>query len=162
MSLDPEPSVCLLNSRNAQILVDAADYDLVSRHTWTVSKSRSGTFYAVTTINGKLVKLHRLIAGPAHGFDVDHSDRDGLNNTRRNLRVCSRSENNCNARRRVDNASGLKCVYRHCATGVKQWRSRIKFQGRIYDLGLFATKDEAYAAYLAALPTIHGQFARAA
>jgi len=160
MSLDYLGVACLLNSAKAELLIDACDLDAIGAGIWTVRTERTGHKYAVRFIGGRYTRLHRLLTGAKDGLDVDHIDRNGLNNTKKNLRVCTRSENNCNQAIRKSNKSGLKCVYRHCKTGEKQWRCRIKFNGAIHDLGLFKTKEDAYAAYLLSVHEFHGNFTR--
>lgn len=43
--------------------------------------------------NGRTCKLHRLIIGAKDGQEVDHINRNLLDNRRQNLRICTRSEN---------------------------------------------------------------------
>jgi hypothetical protein len=163
MALDYNGSVCLLNTARAELLIDAVDLPLLAAYGyWTIKQERNGHRYAVRWINGRTVRLHRLLTSAPDGADVDHADRNGLNNRRGNLRVCSRSQNNCNQQRRSDNRSGFKGVYRHTSIGKKQWRSRFKLRGKVIDLGLFETAEQAYAAYVSAMPAVHGEFARVA
>mgnify|MGYP001588262020 CR=1 FL=1 len=76
-------------------LVDDEDFEKVSKHKWHAYKDGK-TFYAGTTIKNKRVKMHRFILEAPAGVDVDHKDRNGLNNTRQNIRICSRTENQAN------------------------------------------------------------------
>ena len=77
-------------------IVDRQDYYRLVRFRWFAAVS-SNTFYAVRKHAGKPVKMHREIMGaPAH-LVVDHIDRDGLNNARSNLRLCSQAQNSRNA-----------------------------------------------------------------
>jgi hypothetical protein len=140
-------------------VIDAADVHLVADYCWRVQVRRH-TSYAVTSVcvDGRYVELamHRLLTAAPAGLDVDHSDRDGLNNRRGNLRVCSRSENLRNSRRRQrqsDLAKGVK----NCG-GV--YRARIFIGSRELHLGTFDTAAEAAAAYLGAAVVVAGEFAR--
>lgn len=67
-------------------IVDEADYvDLVWR-TWGLRRAEAGNYYAVTTVGGRTVEMHRLITGVTDpGVYVDHCDGFGLNNRRYNL-----------------------------------------------------------------------------
>lgn len=77
-----------------EIIVDEADLPLVGHITWSISTKRgSHTRYAINFAGGKRHYLHRLLINPPEGMEVDHIDGNGLNNTRANLRVVTRSEN---------------------------------------------------------------------
>ena len=79
-------------------LVSNADYGDLSLHKWcAVYYPKRNGWYAERNISptkkAKIVRMHRAIMGFPKGEDVDHIDGDTLNNTRENLRVCSRAEN---------------------------------------------------------------------
>ncbi len=81
-------------------LVDAEDYEELSRFKWHAQRNKS-TYYAVRNgrrLDGKrcAVLMHRVIIDPPAGMLVDHISRDGIDNRRSNLRVCSIAENNRN------------------------------------------------------------------
>lgn len=81
--------------------VDPVDYPLVSRYKW-----RYVDGYAVTKINKKEVRMHRLIMQETNPIVIiDHKDRNRLNNTRENLRRFNWVENSNN---RKDNVR-LEC-----------------------------------------------------
>ena len=67
-------------------IVDEADYaDLVWR-TWALRRAQAGNYYAVATVGGRTVEMHRMITGVTDsGVYVDHLDGFGLNNRRYNL-----------------------------------------------------------------------------
>ncbi len=76
--------------------VSPEDYPLVARYSWYY---RDG--YALTKINKKEIRMHRLIMGTADpDIVVDHINRDRLDNRRENLRELTALEN---ANNRVDN-----------------------------------------------------------
>lgn len=144
-------------------LVDSGDAELVSGYTWRAMK-RGHTHYAVRghrLPGGKyeLVLMHRFILNIADGsLQVDHRNADGLDNRRRNLRVCSREENHQNARRRSDNESGLKGVTFDAR--IRRYIARIFINKKATYLGCFRTADEAHAAYRRAAELHFGEFAR--
>jgi hypothetical protein len=78
-----------------EIVVDADDWLMVSRHTWAATKmaARSKTLYAKTAIKGRTLLLHRAVMKAELGEEVDHIDGNGLNNSKSNLRFVTRSEN---------------------------------------------------------------------
>lgn len=145
-------------------VVDNADYALVSRYRWYAHKRRGKhhtAFYAATRPTahilgcGMTVLMHRLIMNALPGQQVDHRNGDGLRNTRRNLRLCNKSEN-CRNMRVVYATSGLKGVSaRTTRAGTIRWIVRV---GGRYK-GMFDTKFQAAAAYDSNAITLFGQFA---
>jgi hypothetical protein len=86
--------------------VDDADLLRLSAYRWKAKwNGNRNNIYAVrnTLIAGKpvTVRMHREVVGLEFGDprEVDHLDHFGLNNTRSNLRIASRSENLLNGRR---------------------------------------------------------------
>jgi hypothetical protein len=86
---------------------------------------------------------HRLawlwMTGNWPAQDIDHINRDPIDNRWSNLRDVSKSENSKN--KRVSNASGLPGVYFNKKT--RMWQSSLY-------LGSFQTKEGAHEAYQAA------------
>lgn len=142
--------------------MDDCDFQELSKYKWCAFRT-DGKFYAVRSVNrSQLVFMHRQIAGTPKGKKTDHWDGDGLNNTRKNLRVCSHSQN---MRNRVvlskANTSGYKGVafYKRSETD-KKWGARIVVNKKLIHLGMFSDKEEAARAYDAAATIQFGQFAR--
>jgi hypothetical protein len=108
-------------------MIDDADYERVLAHSW----HRSAKGYVAARINGREVYMHRFICGLAADDprDVDHDNRDRLDNRRANLIPCTRRRNLLNNRG--------KGYYQHSTkTG---WVVMI---GRKY-LGFYGTEREA-------------------
>lgn len=84
--------------------------------------------------------------------EVDHKDRDPLNNRIDNLRDVGprRALQRANQKVRKDSKSGVKGVRR--ARGGNKWQARLGRQS----LGLFETPQEAHAAYLVAATAAFG------
>lgn len=92
-----------------------------------------------------------------HG-EIDHVDGNPLNNAWANLREVNSAQNKQNQRRaRVDNQSGFLGVHFHGPDkyGRARWRARIQLAGRSIHVGLFATAEEAHAAYVEAKRRLH-------
>ena len=151
-------SVCLLVNRQVEVLIDVADFETVIAHRWTVMAGRN-TFYVVRgNRDNKLVRLHRQLLNAPENTLGDHKNLNGLDNRRKNLRPCSHSENNFNARLRKDNPSGHKGVFQYPSGS---WGARIWKNGRRFYLGVFQTAIEAHGAHARAAAVLHGEFARA-
>lgn len=127
-------------------LVDADDLPLVSAYSWHVS---NGYAHAVARIDGRktTVYMHRLVAGLPCGDrrQVDHINRDRLDNQRSNLRVVTHRENQQN-RAGLNRTSTFRGV--SWRTDGKCWVATAKTNGRQHYLGRF--KDELDAARAAA------------
>lgn len=91
-------------------------------------------------------------------FDIDHIDGNKMNNRFSNLRLATESQNCSNRKRRADNTSGFKGVYRM----GKKWAANITANKCKKHLGVFDTPEIAYAEYLKHASSMHGEFARSA
>lgn len=134
-------------------LVDDADYDRLNARRWHgfLADPASGAIYA--TSNGEW--MHRIVAGAVKGEEVDHRDRDPLNNQAANLRIATRSQNSFNRGLRSDNTTGFKGVV---AFGDK-FRGVTVLDGRRYHLGTFDDAETAALAYDRAARAVAGEFA---
>lgn len=145
--------------------VDECDFAEVSKHEWHLMRN-GGHSYAVrrVLVDGKYVAvlMHRQILGAKSGEFVDHRDRDGLNNSRANIRICSHAENMRNRAPSRTNKAGFKGVYFDARCPLNPWRAQIRSGGKKFTLGFFATPEEAHAAYAIAASEKHGEFARLA
>jgi hypothetical protein len=102
--------------------------------------------------------MHREIMGAKRGEKVDHKFHDTLDNRKEKLRVCTRQQNNANARRRSDNSSGFKGVSWH--KGHKKWQAAVRDgHGNKLHLGYFSTAESAARSYKAEAVRINGEFA---
>jgi hypothetical protein len=142
-------------------IVDDEDFDLASQYKWFVRKG-SNTFYASTWVGEwktrKLLHLHRLIMkNPDSSVMVDHKDRDGLNNQKSNLRLCTNTENSKN--RRPKGSSKFLGVSIVNGKKNKYWRAFISVDGKNKYLGFFKSEDDAAWAYNKAALEYHGEFA---
>lgn len=72
--------------------IDLCDIELLTERSFYAQQRNDGNWVARCSQDGKL--LHRLIESPEQGQEVDHVDKDTLNNRRGNLRVCSSRQNN--------------------------------------------------------------------
>lgn len=91
-------------------------------------------------------------------YQIDHWDRDGLNNKLANLRSCSSSENKANATTPSHNTSGFKGV--SWCENQKKWRATISKDRRIYYIGVFDDPAVGHSAYLDKARELYGEFAR--
>jgi hypothetical protein len=159
----PEGARLIPLTRGFFAIVDEADYERFAAVRWRVQIGRDGERYAYRqeriagTRRLRLRIMHREIVGALMGQLVDHEDGDGLNNRRKNLRVCTRAQNAQN--RRLSPGRRFKGVH---STGKKArpFKAMIRADHRTHRLGRFATEIEAALAYDDAARRLHGEFAR--
>lgn len=129
---------------------------------WCAVTFRGGHTYACRGANlpGRRttsVYLHREILRATRGVDVDHIDRDPLNNRRSNLRLATRSQNNANRPGSIGGASPFKGV--SWCKQTQKWRAKISVNNRTVCLGRFANERDAACAYDQAAISQWGDFA---
>ena len=119
--------------------------------------------YRQIGFNQTQYKTHRLAYYMYHGIDprnndIDHEDRNGLNNKINNLRLATRSDNSKNRSMAENNTSG--------ATGVTwdkkrgRWRAQIKLNGKCKFLGHYINIQDAIQARKEAEKKYFGKFRR--
>jgi len=134
---------------------DKEDLSLINKYWWHLTTSY-GNKYISTRINNKTVLLHRLILNYPND-DIDHINHDGLDCRRINLRVCSRSENMGNRRKKKPASSLYKGVYFYCKHG--KWKAQIQVKGKKIALGTYENEINAAAAYNKAAVFYFGEYA---
>ena len=147
----------LFLTQGQKTIIDREDLERVLDYRWHAEKDK-GTFYAR---NGTAGKLHRFLMD--YRFkEIDHIDRDGLNNRKSNLRNAvdkqglNQNSRNCGIRR--DNTTGFKGV--HFYKRKQKFSAQIVVNGKKIHLGYFDTAEEAHAVYCTAANELHGAFAR--
>lgn len=101
--------------------------------------------------------MHRDVLKADDFYQIDHVDRNGLNNTKANLRLATASENVCNCRKPSNNKSGYIGVF--WSTSQGKWRATIKINQKLINLGSSSNpQDLARLRDMAAL-LLHGEFA---
>ncbi|GAP37378.1 endonuclease, HNH family [Piscinibacter sakaiensis] len=103
--------------------------------------------YGRSYVAARLAWLYMHGEWPEH--QIDHRDRDRLNDAASNLRSATGKQNCENRGTRADNRSGVPGVH-HRPEYTRPWLAKIGHEGRQIHIGTFATKDEAVAARRAA------------
>lgn len=126
-------------------LVDAKDYDAVARRRWFLT---GGYAYRHEARNGKQVSvyMHRELMGLAQGDarQVDHINRNGLDNRRSNIRLVTAAENRQNQGHQRGSATGVRGVY--WRPDIRKYVALVQVRYQRHYLGLFETLGEADAA----------------
>jgi len=108
--------------------------------------------YLKLSINSKQYSLHRIaflyVDGEMPVNQVDHIDRNRLNNTFSNLRHATAIQNAQNQPIRSNNTSGIKGVFWNSSRG--KWCARITVNKKVIFLGYHTEKLKAKSARKAA------------
>jgi len=96
-----------------------------------------------------------VIAQTPKGMETDHRNRNGLDNQRCNLRVCSHQQNQRNKVLSNVIYKGV-CLDKRC----NKFRARVRIREKQIYLGAFDSSLEAALAYDAAAREHFGEFAR--
>ena len=115
-------------------IIDVDDWLKVAGYYWCRSTVDG---YAVRHDGEKRIFMHHEIIGrPPKGLEVDHINRNRLDNRRANLRIIPRPKNALNSAR-SDNAKHAD------ALPSGRWRARVRQNGKDLHLGVFNSKTEA-------------------
>lgn len=158
-----------------QCYFDDDKEELINQFKWRLHRSKSENLYARTNLrlsidsperrDGKrqtTICMHQLITVypvSARRLELDHRDRNGLNNTGDNLRLCTRMQNLSNqASPSIVKSSQYKGVFWYKTT--RKWKATIGVNNRLILLGKFDNELDAAKAYDDAARKYHGEFAR--
>ena len=143
-------------TQNKFALVDDEDYNELIKHRW-YANNNGGHSYAVKSSSGG-IQMHRVIMGAPPNKVVDHINGNGLDNRRKNLRICTNAENRRNQKLSKTNKSGFKGIYWH--KRVNKWVVQISFNNKNIWGGCYSDKNEAVGARNELVVKYHGSFAR--
>lgn len=142
------------SNTNHEFYFDVEDYDLIKDYCWTAREPVKGYIRVETTINNKSINMSQLLMGKN---DIDHIDRNPMNNRRSNLREATRSQQGMNRKKQNNNTSGFIGVYWNKREG--KWMAALKINGKSKHLGYFSNKHDALIARLKAELKFFGNFA---
>jgi hypothetical protein len=100
--------------------------------------------------------MHRIILNLTDKKKTDHINGNGLDNRRKNLRICTDSQNKCNRGKTTQNTTGFKGVtYKRT---LRKYVAQIQFENKLYYLGVFPSAIDAAKAYNDKAEELHGDF----
>jgi hypothetical protein len=123
-------------------------------------KGRPEKKYMTTKIAGQHYYVHKLIYLYHHGYapeQVDHINRNALDNRIENMRAATNSQNCSNRRLFKNNTSGFRGV--SWDKIHKKWASYVSFGGKRKTLGFYDDLHEAAKRSESARNEFHGDYA---
>jgi hypothetical protein len=144
-------------TQNKFALVDDEDFNWLNQDRWFYD-GRYAARWTGGRKNAVKVYLHRIVkdwfaVATSPKVQIDHIDRNSLNNQRKNLRLCTLQDNLHNYSPHKDSLSGYKGVCFNKRKGKWMVRIRNKF------LGYFDNKTEAAKKYNSEAVKEYGEFA---
>lgn len=146
--------------------VEERDYERLNQHKWGVFRG-DNTNYAIRSMpkkdgKKKVEYMHREILAIKLGRKLtkkemtDHINKDGLDNRRRNLRVCSPRESTVHTGSHKGSSSQYKGV---CWSKKREkWEVKMQYRGKQKFLGYFNDEKEAARAYDKIARKLHRRF----
>ena len=149
---------------NCFAIVDDGDFGRLNQRKWCCSNQGYVTRYKYLGIKdgkkrGRIIRMHHLVNGmPPEGLEADHINGNKLDNRKKNLRFCTRSQNQMNKQPKHNGSSRYKGV--QFRSDTKKWEGRIKLHGKETYLGTFLDEESAARAYDAKARELFGEFAK--
>lgn len=129
-------------------LVDDEDFEFLNQWKWTASCCDTHWYAArgfQEHYHKNRILMHRQLMGAVSGQQIDHQDRNSLNNQKSNLRFSSQSQNVANSNKSKANTSGFKGVTWYKRGQI--WQAQLMVNGINHYLGRFDSAQEAANAY---------------
>lgn len=136
-----------------EILIEYRDLKWFAKYKFYVVQGRGQSKYLKANLPDKsrTVELHRLIMNPPKGMEVDHINRNGLDNRRTNLRIVDHQTNQSNLPKKRNSSSKYYGVSKLTQKTRNEkgfyWQAGICFKNKRKNLGHFKTENEAAIAY---------------
>lgn len=131
------------------ILINRNDLYIFASYSWFVMNGKGQTNYLMTNaiVNGKkrTIGYHQLMFDTENGYEVDHINRNGLDNRRENLRLVTHQQNQSNLPKKSGSMSKYYGVS-FCKRD-KVWQCGATYKGKRKNIGRFSSEIEAAVAY---------------
>jgi hypothetical protein len=138
-------------------IVDDDDFDNLNQYKWHVHTKGYAVRHGKSDDGlGRTIRMHREILCAPEGLQVDHINRDKLDNRKNNLRLCNNSQNHMNKNVRVDNSSGHPGV--SWSKISNKWHVYLNIDGVRKNLGFYSDIKRAIAARVKAEKKFYKEF----
>lgn len=142
---------------NKLFYFDLEDYDKIKDYTWVESINTKTQYHYLEAYDKKKKKNVYFVHLIINKKDIDHANRNPLDNRKSNLRESTRSQQNANQKIRLDNTSGVIGVRWRKDRSV--WCSYIQFEHSRIHIGNYTDKEDAIRARLQAEAKYFKEFA---
>jgi hypothetical protein len=137
-------------------LIDDEDFQKILHIKWVLHGAGYAHGYDKKT--KRHILMHRLILKVPKSKDVDHINHNILDNQKKNLRICTATQNMQNAFKRKFTSSKYKGVFYR--KDRKKWSTKVKLKKKAIHIGHFRTEHQAALAYDLWASDLYGEFAR--
>lgn len=137
------------------VLIDVKSQERLRLFSWRLDDSGRVVSRLPMTLGGpRTIRIHQVVLPAKRGFEIDHINRNKLDNRRKNLRYCTHHQNMRNVGSR-QSRSGYRGVL-----AVKRPNGRIDYRAVVnFGLGTFTVAESAARAYNVAARKLFGRFA---
>lgn len=119
------------NEECARAIIDLEDIDKIKNYKWCFSSGYCKSHLS----NGKRIGIHQLLIDCPEDMEIDHINRNPLDNRKENLRICTHQQNTWN--RIMSSETGV-----YYDEKTKKWIAYIIVNGKTKQKS-FKTKEEA-------------------
>ena len=126
------------NNKTYNVIIDEEDYNCIKQYSWHINKGYVEATVWIGNNKKTTIRLHRLIMNCPKDKEIDHTNRNKLDNRKSNLIICDRYKN-CQNRYFDNGISKYKGVYKK----GDRWETQIQYNDIKYYIGLFFTEDMA-------------------
>lgn len=119
--------------------IDNEDIEKVQQHRWHMQNK-----YVACKYKGGHLLLHRYLMNPQSAFQIDHKNRDTLDNRKQNLRICTQQQNLCNKNvQKMGNKANSHSKQKYIYKNGNLWRVVITYGGKQINLGNYKDIETA-------------------
>lgn len=133
--IEGEVAKVYFSNADGYFLCDTKDVEILNRYTWYLGCDG----YARSSLRRKTIFAHIILLGKPEGMEIDHINRNKLDNRRNNLRLVTHTVNMRNTSITKRKNVGVWFVKGKYRAGIHQGNKTI-------NLGSFGTEEEAIRA----------------
>jgi hypothetical protein len=155
----------LYQGETKTVSLDDNDFLRLKHYSWYVTRRKDNLFYCIRKSRShekRNILMHREVLGFPKKH-LDHIDGNGLNNTRKNLRLATPSQNSINSRKYLRNKKPRdlpRGVTKINVSGRIYYKAQIASNKKKIYIGIHKTISGAKKLYDNYAQILHGKFIR--